>query len=318
MGQDFSVDITAAPTVSGSLAQAFGSTSHTITDQEVSAFGLTSSNMRQSFAKVMGSGSYLPDYVWLRAPTPPEGNKYNDFHWDEVSTTLEAVDAQVIGVNSKPVIAHHVTWTNNLDHSVHYHADMSISKTVSTSQSWSQSQSVSVNQKITYGIKFADIGGSIGGETGFTYTNNWGETQGQEQSVTVGVSEGADDDVPAHSAETAYLFANLGSLTARVTYRATLTGTVCGCYEHQYNGHWFWGIDPNALLDNAGLATSVLITQDVNVDFYSDANVEVDPGPFDPNKQPSQKTTMHFSRVRPGAGEPKSAVAAAGAGSTAR
>ncbi|MEU1545208.1 hypothetical protein [Nocardia sp. NPDC005745] len=76
------------------------------------------------------------------------------------------------------------------------------------------------------------------------------------------------------------------------------------------------------MLDNAGLATSVLVTQDVNVDFYSDfysdANVEVDPGPFDPNKQPSQKTTMHFSRVRPGAGEPKSALATAGAGSTAQ
>ncbi|MDT9686276.1 hypothetical protein RND61_30030 [Streptomyces sp. TRM76323] len=300
----FHVQLTASKKPGECKAVGTGSIKHVINASEAKAFGLDATDrIKGAIGKMVGRN---PDEYWLKGPTPegatggakPEyGNLYGLFAWPPVTTTLTVKSARLVGVTTKPVIAHHVEWINNEDHPVQYGTTMNVTKTDTFSSSWAWTDKFTVGQKLTYKISIkggapgAEVGGEVGGETSFGFEHSWGETKTRTRTVTVGVSDTVSSLVPKRSAETAYLFSTLGSAKFRITYQATLSGMLAFQHRDWYTGadgdHRYRAYDVNGVLGKAGLPTSITVTEDITVGFYSDATVEVSPGRYNPNKKPS-------------------------------
>lgn len=293
----FEIDIQASRDPNKCTVSAVGMQMHTISDVEQQAFRLYGDGIKQAIGSLMGRA---PDSVWLHDPTPGGADGTNDgrynncyslFGWTPVTTTLRVISAIPTGINSHPVIANHTQWDNHTDHVVHYSAGMSIQKSETASHSWTNGDKVTVGGKFTMKIGVEGFG-DIGSESSWNYEHTWSDTKTESNTITVGVTASAASDVPAGRTETAYLFSYLGSATYRVTYQASLSGLVAFQYRNWYSGHRYYGYDVRTVLGRMGVSDTITITQDINVGFYSDAIVEVDPGPYDPNKQPSTRLLL--------------------------
>ncbi len=286
---DFNVEIVADMDANKCSASAVGQQIHTITDVEAKAFGFDDwAKIQRACGTIIGEA---PDEWFLHNPTMPHpnpgdrkyDNAYSVFGWPEVTTVLRPVNAEFLGVNTQPVIVNHVEWVNDTDHSVHYHADMSVTEAESVSHSISNSSTFGTSATIGFKVGIEGFG-DVSGEQSFTFTKEWGETDTNTQEITVGVISGADDDVLAHTTETAYLWSNLGSAKFRVTYQVSLDGLLMALNNHWYEGHIYRGLNPGEVLREAGLPTVVSIEYEHTVGFYSDARIHVMPGPYDPTQ----------------------------------
>ncbi|KFE69441.1 hypothetical protein [Hyalangium minutum] len=287
----FSVDIQASKNFNQCTASATGLEIHTITGTEQQAFGLYGDGLYQAIRAIMGA---RPDTVWLYDPTMGGADHtsdksynycYDKFGWSPVTTTLRAISAVPVGLSTSPVIVNHTQWDNKTDHVVNYSAGLSAQESETVSHSWTNSDKVSFGGKIA--IKIGIKGFEGGGDATFNYEQSWSDTKTESKTITVGTNASAQSEVPAHTTETAYLFSTLGSALYRVTYQATLSGAVAYQYESWYNGHRYYAVDVNYVLATMGVPNTVTITEDISVGFYSDASIEVVPGPYNPNTRPS-------------------------------
>lgn len=290
---DFNVDITASKDRGKCRATAWGQQIHTINDQEAKAFGFDDwERIRQACGEIIGEA---PDQWFLHNPTKPHpnpgdhryDNAYDVFGWQPVTVNLYPLQAECLGVNTEPVIAYHVEWDNEVDHAAHFSAGMSVSKTESVSHSVSTSTTIGTGTTIGFSVGVEGFG-DVSGEQSFTFTKEWGETTTNTKEITVGTTAEASDDVPAHSTETAYLWSNLGSAQFQVTYQASLSGLLMTLNFDWYGGHCYRGLDPSQVLEVAGLPDSISVQYGHTVGFYSDAQVTIAPGPYDPNHNPPQ------------------------------
>jgi hypothetical protein len=289
---EFNVQLNAGTEPSQCSASAWGQQIHTITDEEATAFSFNDwARIQHACGTIIGKN---PDAWFLHNPTVPHpnpgdhryDNSYDVFGWTPVTVTLRPIKAEALGVNSQPVIAHHVEWRNETDHTVHYSAGMSVEKSETVAHSSSERTSIGVGTKIGFQVGIAGFG-DVSGEASFTFTKDFENTTTNSQTITVGVQAGAESDVPAHSVETAYLFSTLGSATFRVTYQASLTGLLMTLNDDWYGGHCYRGWDASYVLGRAGLPSTITIQHDHTVGFFSGATVDVAPGPYDPNHHPA-------------------------------
>ncbi|MFJ8648627.1 hypothetical protein ACIRNI_21215 [Streptomyces sp. NPDC093546] len=297
----FTINLTASKKAGACKAVATGSVKHVINPSETRVFGLDETDrIKAAIGKAIGRN---PDEYWLKDPTPegaaggakPEyGNVYGLFKWQPVTATLTVKSARFLEITTKPVIAHHVQWVNDNDHAVTYGATMSVTKADTCTSSWSWTDKFSVGQKITYkvSVKEGDVGGELGGETSFGFEHAWGETKTKAHTVTLGVTDTVSSSVPKRSAETAYLFSTLGSAKYRIVYQASLSGALAFQHRDWYTGadgdHRYRAHDVNSVLRTAGFPTSITVSEDITVGFYSDAIVEVAPGRYNPDRKPGR------------------------------
>ncbi|WP_026421167.1 ETX/MTX2 family pore-forming toxin [Actinokineospora inagensis] len=290
---DLNVKLTASVDPSGCSANAWGTLVHTITTDEAAAFGFGDwGRIQAACGAAIGEN---PDEWFLHSPTTPHPNPgdhryddaYNVFGWQPVTMTLQSTKAEYLGIDAEPVIAYHVQWDNEADHPVHYSAGLAVNKSETVSRT--QTQGGSFTSTSTIGVSVGIEGfGDISGEQSFSFESNWSDSTTHSQTIEVGVNAGADSDVPPHSTETAYLFSTLGSAHFRVTYQASLSGTIMAINNDWYGGHGYRGLDPSWVLWKAGLPWVTTIQHDYAVGFYSGTEVDVAPGPFDPHHQPGQ------------------------------
>ncbi|MVO89214.1 hypothetical protein GPA10_31790 [Streptomyces sp. p1417] len=287
----FNVQITASQEPSKCWITATGQQIHTITDTESKAFGFDDyDRIRRACGNIIGEA---PDEWFLHNPTKPHpnpgdhryDNAYDVFGWSPVTVTLSPTKAEWLGVDANPVIAYHVEWDNELDHPATYSADMSVLKTESVSHTVSSSTSIGVGTTIGFSVGIEGIG-DVSREGSFNFTKEWGDASTNTQDITVGASAQAYDDVPERSIETAYLWSSLGSARFRVTYQASLSGWLMTINNDWYGGHGYRGLGPGSVLGKAGLPSTVTVQYDHTVGFYSGAQVDLAPGPYDPNHNP--------------------------------
>lgn len=75
-------------------------------------------------------------------------------------------------------------------------------------------------------------------------------------------------------------------MKVRVTYNAYLTGDVAANYNPTFKDHHFFALDIAEVMQAGGITNSQVITEDIEIGFYSNATVNLS----DPN--------MKMNRVR--------------------
>jgi len=263
----FNIAITTAPSgnPSGSTVSATGTDQHIITDTERNTFKIQDSDLKDAVRQYFGKA---PNDAYLSSPTP-WNDLYKTYGWPQVQTLVSIQSATVTGSTTSSTALSEKVFTNNSSTPATFTADLTQSVTDTTETNWSQSNSVTVSQSVHYGI---DI---VGGETTFSYNYNWGQGGSQTNSVTVGDSSGVSVELQPGQSVIAKLTANRSKVTVRVVYNATLSGDTAINYNPTYQGHHFWALDINAVLNAAHKATTATITTDIEIGYYSNGTVTI-------------------------------------------
>ena len=265
----FNVSIVAGKDKNSSSANVEGSVQHIITDAERNTFGLNDSQLKDAVEKSFGK---RPNDAYLHSPTP-WGDLYRRYNWEQTSTVVTAVSAEILDVTSEPVALVTKTLENNSSHEGTFKADLSESVTDKVSLSWNIQHTVSLNQKIKYQIGFLGTGG--GGETDISFSKSWGEGGTESKAVTIGSSTGVSVTLKPHQVVEAILTASQGVMKIRVRYRAHLIGSTAINYNPTYKGHHFWCLGIRGVMMDAGIPNSVEFTEDIEVGYYSGGKMEI-------------------------------------------
>lgn len=263
------ISIKAGLDTATSSVAATGSVQHIITDNERGSFGLSDDQLKDAVAKYFGA---RPDDAYLHSDTP-WGDLYKTYSWDQVQTVLVVDSATITGITSEPEIIAQQTFKNNSTLTGNFDCSIHDSVTNTTENTWSHSNSIEIDQMIKYGISFLGTGG--GGETTMKYTHTWGESKSESTSVEVGRSTGVQVELNPGQAVQAILTASRGTMNVRVAYRAYLTGSTAINYGGTYQGHHFWSLPIDAVMNTAGISNSISITEDISIGFYANSTVEI-------------------------------------------
>ncbi|MFE3197813.1 ETX/MTX2 family pore-forming toxin [Embleya sp. NPDC059237] len=246
--------------------KAFGSGKeiHHVTDKEAKSFRLTGSTIKEGFGKILDG---KPDHVYW------SDEHYKTFGWTVPSTTLILAKSEIIGIDTKPVIVKDQTFTNDSTKAGEFNASVQDSVTCSVSDTWTQSNRVDVGQTFNYQVEFLGTGG--GGSTQLTYSHEWGHSKTETKDITVGSQSGVSVTLQPHQSVVAELSASRGTLKARFTFHATVSGDLIGYFNDKHKGHWWWCAPINEVLQWAKLPTTLTITQEVDVDYYCNGEVRL-------------------------------------------
>jgi len=263
----FSVQIITAPAgnPSGAKVNASGTDQHIITDTERTTFNIQDASLKNAVGKYFGKN---PNDAYVESPTP-WNDLYKTYGWPQVQTLLTVQSATVTSSNTTSTALAEKTLTNNSSVPATFDASLSQSVTDTTETNWSNSNTVTVSQSVHYGIEV------VGGETSFSYDYSWGQGGSKSSSVTVGDTSGVSVELQPGQSVIARLTANRSNVTVRVVYQATLSGDTAINYNPTYNGHHFWALDINAVMNSGGLATSKTITTDIQVGYFSNGEVTI-------------------------------------------
>jgi len=239
---------------------ATGSDSDIITTSQIKLFGMEDDQLREHVKRYFGQA---PNWVTVGPSGLYETCLSNS---PRVQVVLKPVSAKIIGVTSKPVILATKTFSNNSDIPATFHADISSDVTDTFESTYSTSFAVAVGQDVSYGLT-----GIGSGTTSLSFTAEFGEASSQSSSNTIGESSGVTVTLKPKESVIANLSSFRGTLKARVTYEASLTGQVACHYSPTFKGHYYYGMDVNGVM---GSPTKI-IEEDIAVDFYSTGTVNV-------------------------------------------
>jgi len=263
----FSVQINTAPAgnPSGATVTASGTDQHIITDTERTTFNIQDSSLKNAVGKYFGKN---PNDAYVESPTP-WNDLYKTYGWPQVQTLLTVQSATVTSSNTTSSALAEKVLTNNSSVPATFNASLSQEVTDTTETNWSNSNTVTVSQSVNYGIEI------VGGETSFSYAYEWGQGGSKSNSVTVGDTSGVTVELQPGQSVIARLTANRSNVTVRVVYQATLSGDTAINYNPTYNGHHFWALDINAVMNAGVLPTSKTITTDIQVGYFSNGTVTI-------------------------------------------
>lgn len=262
----FQIRIVAGTDAKNSSATATGEDRHIITDRERKSFGVEDEALRAAVGEYFGKG---PKNAYLHSPTP-WNDLYKTYGWAQVETLVTVVRAEVIEITSEPVAVRKVTWKNEAQSgTAHYEATLTQQVATETHHNWSKSETVEIGQTISYGVDVP--GGSVGGETTFTYAQSWGDEKGWRKEDTIGTEDVVSSELGPRETRTVTLSANKGTMRVRITYRAILTGKTAINYKNKYKKHHFWGLSLSGVMQAGGIPNEIIFTEDITVGFYSDA-----------------------------------------------
>ena len=278
------VTITAARNQSRCNVNASGSVQYVITDADRNTFGIPDNALKQAIAKYWGKS---PTDAYVRSPTP-WGDLYTvyaQYGWNQVQTVLSVTDAKVLSITSNPEIINTVKLKNDSSTKGTFTAAIATSVMNTAETNWSETSTIDVTQTIDYSVGVEGIG-DIGGSTSFSFSQAFGMGGSQTQTVSVGSTQGVSVDLDPHSSVAAQLTASRGAMKVRVTYNAYLTGDVAANYNPTFKDHHFFALDIAEVMQAGGITNSQVITEDIEIGFYSNATVNLS----DPN--------MKMNRVR--------------------
>ncbi len=264
-----SVTIKAGETAATSSVQATGSVQHIITDTERESFNIQDSSLKNAVKAYFGK---KPNDAYLHSPTPWD-DLYKRYGWSQVQVIMRPISSTVTGITSNPTIIATKNFTNSSSHKATFNAGISDQVTDTVESNWSQTNTISVSQSVSYEVGFLGSGG--GGETSFSYSREWGEGGSKSTSVTVGSETGVSVDLDPGESIEAVLSASRGKMKVRIVYEAYLTGQTAINYNPRYKGHHFWALPINSVMSSGGLSTTMQFTEDIELDFYSDASIEI-------------------------------------------
>jgi hypothetical protein len=260
------INIKAGADASLSIASASGQIQHVITDQEVSAFGITDGALKNAIGAYFGQN---PDDAFLHSPTP-WGDLYKNYQWQQVITTLVVESATITGFSSVPTIISSKNFINSINDPITCTAEITQEVSNTSDSNWSTSDSVTVEQSVSYEIE------GIGGETKLSYTHGWGQGGGTSQSVTLGTSSGVEFPLAPGETAIAHLMATIGKINVRVVYKAYLDGTAAINYGDTFKDHHFWGLDIGSVMAAVGISNVKEITEDISINLYSESTIKVE------------------------------------------
>ena len=215
--------INAASTVENSSITALGYFQHPVTSSELAAFGLDNGNY---FAALFG-GSNGPDQMWYTDPADSRwGNLYDAYpQISPVIATLSVQSATITEITSQPQIIAKQTFTNSLSTPVTVQAGTTMEVSTTSETNWSSSMSYEVGQTITYDLSF--LGSGAGGETSFSFSEEFGQGGSQSNTSTLGQNMAVQVVLAGGETVVAELTASQGTMNVELVYQLTLTG---GCF----------------------------------------------------------------------------------------
>ena len=264
------VQITAGPDAKSSSIAAAGSIQHVITDKEVSAFGLNDAKLKAAVGAYFGKA---PNDAYLKGPTP-WNDLYKTYGWEQVQVVLAVKNAQILGITSNPEIIKTTTLRNDSSKSGSFSASVNDSVTNTTETNWNETTTVDFSQSVEYSVEFEGLG-SVGGSTTWSFSQSFGVGGSKSQSVTVGSDQGVYVDLDPGELVDAQLTVSRGVLKARIFYDAYLIGSTAINYNPTYKGHHFWALPVQAVMAAGGIANNRAITEDIEVGYYSNAQVKL-------------------------------------------
>ncbi|WDV46639.1 hypothetical protein PV797_02830 [Clostridiaceae bacterium M8S5] len=260
--------ITAGPDGSASKVSATGSVQHVITDDERNTFKLSDSQLKSAVNKYFGK---TPDDAYLRSPTP-WGDLYKTYSWPQVQMVLVVESAEILGIQSQPVIVKTQEFVNNSSKVGTF--DVAISESVenTSTSTWSVGGELSIEQKTSVSIDFI---GEVSGGASLKYSQSWGIGGSHSSSVTVGSTSGVTVQLDPGETVIASLSASRGVLKVRLRYNAYLIGYTAVNYSSKYKDHHFWAMPVSDVMASAGISNSVKSTEDIEVGYYSNSKIEL-------------------------------------------
>lgn len=251
-----SVNIKAGLTAANSAVTAVGTVAHPITATERSAYGIDDGSLIGAVGRSAGDDFVIK--LWLDGVNP-------------VLTTVTAQSAEILSVASAVKTVATRSFVNNS--SVKATFDCSTTEEVSDTMesNWSETGGITVTQEFEYGVSILGAGGE--GTTSISYSHSWGQGGSQSKGITLGSNQGVTVDLEPGKGVKATLVASRGVLKVRVTYLASVAGTV------SYNRAVFvdlgrvYTIDLVRVMNDANIATSCVITEDLEVGYYTDAKI---------------------------------------------
>lgn len=194
---------------------------------------------------------------------------FNLFKTDNVITTLEVKDAEIITITSEPIIVKTQSFVNNSSSTGTFNVAISDSVSNTMSNNWSTGGTLSIGQKISYGLGF------IGkGETSISYSQSWGIGGSSSVQTTVGSSSGVSVTLNPQESVVAQLSASKGTLKANVNYNAFVSGYIEYIDSFPspiYNG--VYRIDVNEILNALGLKNSIESSEVIEAGYYSSSEI---------------------------------------------
>jgi len=239
-----------------------GSQLRVITTEQRKDFDMDDSQLKQKVNEYFGK---TPNSVYTNDPTP-WNNLYETYGWKPVEVHLKPVSAVITGVTSNPVILASKTFSNNSNVTGIFNTDISDEVTNTFESTYSNSFATTMGQEISYGVE-----GIAGGTTSFEFTAESGESYSTTYSSTVGASSGVTVTLAPNQSVIAELSSFRGTLNARVTYEASLTGQVACNYNPTFQGHHFWGLAVGRVMGSP----KQTIVEDMEISYYSTGSVNL-------------------------------------------
>lgn len=271
----FNISVVAGTTAATSSVTAYGFDAHIITDHERESFGITNKPLKEAVKAYKGK---KPDDVYVHSPTP-WGDLYEKYDWVEVETILIVKGAEILGVSSEPVIVSTQTFTNSSTKTATYNAAIQDQVTNTVEHTWSSTDAIEISQSFTYEVGF--LGTGAGGETSMSYSHEWGESKTESESITVGSTSGVEVTLEPGESVTAQLVASRGTMKVRITYMAYLSGQTAVNYDDTYQGHHFYGLNINNVMEADNIPTTMKFTEDIEIGYYSNTTIKL----IDSNQQ---------------------------------
>jgi hypothetical protein len=276
------LSINAAATVGESSLVATGYYQHPITSNELALFGLNAHGGNY-FASVFGGGN-APDEMWY---TQPANSRWGDLYSDypdnlPVTATVSVASATIQDITSNPEIISSQTFSNESGKAGVFNCGVTMDVATSAETSWSRTVTYDVTQTVSYELSF--LGAGAGGETSFSFSQQFGEGGTQSNSITLGQSSGLSVELEPGQSVVAELSVSQGTMTIEVVYQITLTGGVFGTFESPYtwpnspgNGygsHYIWMVyDVNDVLSSGSAPQVITVTETIAVGFFTNSVV---------------------------------------------
>jgi len=210
----------------GITAKAEGTAVEALTDEQISAMGLTQSYLVEATKIQVGWLDGITPVIFLKDPVADlHGKDDNWFHnTDRQPATIvtQAVDAKVVSNTAVPTIIQTLKFQNNTTNTATYTASFNHKMSTSMTTSWSSSSSYTAGASVTAKAEFAGCGVSGTASLSVDTANKHGGSVTRTDEMNTGGAV----DVPVKPGQTVYahLCCSTGSLKINVTYSLTPAG----------------------------------------------------------------------------------------------
>jgi hypothetical protein len=265
----FTIKINGGKDVLSSSVVGEGSESAIITDDAAIYFDITTDKLKEKVKQFLGK---KPSDVFVKSPTP-WGDLYVKDSLQQVTIVREIISARIVDLDMKPTIVSESIFQNDSKQIAIVNCKITDTVTNSCETNWSDTLTLGVTQTLKYNCSFLGAGG--GGETAFSFSQEWAKGGSESKQTTVGSESGVQVELEPGEKVKAILSASRGTLKVEITYRTKLTGTVIANYSKRYQDHHFHYIDAVSLIDRTGGSYEYKTTEIISVGYYAESNVKV-------------------------------------------